>query len=237
MDSLFKQRPKRRAQLILMVAGSLVFHGALVGVAAIWPQEQSYDLKPPEIEMDLAEQLGDPEVRELVVAENAPTPEPDQPTPPPEDTPAPEDTPPPDNQEINVDDTPPPPKPSPKPAVKKTGTPAPANAKRGPVGIEGVVGGNPGGTKATGTPGGLKVGAVGMRTPKPPYPYQARAARLTGTCIVRVTTDASGSVSSVVVTKSSGSGILDSSATGFIKGNWKASPNSTFSKPIDYVLK
>ncbi len=221
-----------------MVVGALLVHGTIVGGAALWPTQNSYVIPDLVVEMDLADKLGDPEVKELIVAD-VPTPPPDQPTPPPEDTPAPEDTPPPmEDQEIDVQATPPPPKKEVKPApIKKpTGTPAPANAKRGPVAQEGVVGGNPAGTKTTGTPGGLKVGPAGWKTPKPPYPYQARAAHVTGITGVRITTDASGNISSVAITKSSGSGILDSNATSYIRANWKGPPNASFSKEVEYRL-
>ena len=131
----------------------------------------------------------------------------------------------------------PPPKKVNKPVAKPAGTPAPANAKHGPVAVEGVVGGNPNGTKATGTPGGLKVGPAGWKTPKPPYPYQARAAHLTGVSTVRITSDASGHISSVVIVKSAGSGLLDSNTQSFIKANWVGPANATYTKEVEYRLQ
>ncbi len=78
---MFRPRPKRRLRTVLMVIGSLIFHGIIVGAAAIWPVPKSFEITPEVVEMDLSDKLGDPEVRELVVADTAPTPEPDQPTP------------------------------------------------------------------------------------------------------------------------------------------------------------
>ena len=88
----------------------------------------------------------------------------------------------------------------------------------------------------TATLGGLPETRT-WRTPRPPYPTQARMSHLTGTTTVRVTTDASGSVSSVQILKSAGSAILDSSTQGFVKMNWKGPPNSTRDTSFDYRLQ
>jgi protein TonB len=216
---------------------ALGVHGAIVVMGAIFERDVSWDVKEPPVELDLADKLGDPDVRELVVADTPP-PE-DQPTPPP-DTPPPDDTPPPqeDPDMADPEQTPPPPTPKPaaKPAAPKS-SPPPANAKHGPVAVEGVVGGNPAGTKATGNPGGLKVSSVGWKTPHPPYPAQARMAHVTGSTSVRITTDASGTVTSVVITKSAGSAILDSNTQSYVKMNWKGPPNSTHDTEFVYQLQ
>ena len=218
-----------------MVVGSVLFHYAIVGVGAIFTRDTSWDVPTPPVELELADKLGDPDVRELVVADTPP-PE-DQPTPPPEDTPQPDDTPPPvqDPDMVDPEQTPPPetPKPSVKPYVKRS-TPPPANAKRGPIAVEGVVGGNPNGTKATGTPG-AKVGGTWSK-PKPPYPMQGKMAHLQGSGSAKVTTDASGSVSNVSITASAGSPILDSAFSSYVRSNWKGPPNSSIQVPYTYSL-
>ncbi len=205
--SLFRRRPIRRGWLVLMLMGSLLVHGALVGLGHYFWQPISQPLEIPTTDVDLAPQLGDPDVRELVVPMDAPTPPPDMPTPPPK----------------------------PKTEVKKYAfTPAPANAKRGPVAVAGVVGGNPNGTKATGVPGGAK---VGWFIPKPPYPAQARAAHIQGDTTVSITTDGSGRVASVEVTKSAGNAILDFNTKSYVRDNWKGPPNSTKSTTFSYVMQ
>ena len=230
------RRPPRRGRFVLMIVGSLLVHSAIVGVGKIFERDTSWDIKEPPVELELADKLGDPDVRELVVADTPP-PE-DQPTPPPEDTPPPDETPPPqeDPDMADPEATPPPetPKPSVKPAVKRA-TPPPANAKRGPIAVEGVVGGNPNGTKATGTPGAKVAGT--WKTPKPIYPQQARMAHLKGSGAVRVTTDASGNISSASISQSAGSPILDNAIQSYARSNWKGPPNSTQTFPFTFSLQ
>lgn len=236
-DSLFANRPLRRGRLAVMLVGSLVFHSALVGLAAIWPTQKSYQLPDPVTEIGLDDKLGE-EVQKLVVPEDAPTPPPDVPPEPTPPEPTPEDTPPPpeDPDMTEPDPTPtPPPKPkAPRPAV----TPAPANAKRGAVPQPGQVDGNVNqSNRLSGTPGGAKIGGQGWKTPKPNYPYQARASRVQGSGSVRVSTNASGAVISVTVSQSVGSGILDANTVAFARSNWRGPPNSTTTVPITYKLQ
>ena len=235
-ESLFMRRPPRRGRFVLMFIGSILVHSAVVGVGAIFTRDVSWDVKEPPVELDLADKLGDPDVRELVVADTPP-PE-DQPTPPPEDTPPPDDTPPPteDPDMADPEQTPPPETPKPKTAPPKPRTaPAPPNAKHGPVAVEGVVGGNPNGTKATGTPGGPKVGGGTWVLPNPRYPAQALASHIRGDTTVRVTTNASGAISSCVVVKSAGSAILDNNSQQYAQMNGKGPPNSTYTRTFSYV--
>ena len=134
------------------------------------------------------------------------------------------------------------PKPTPAPTVavkrapmRPTGTPFPANAKRGDVPQMGVVGGVPHAEKTAGTPGGKAIGpARPPRTPKPPYPAQARMAKLQGSGVCHVTFDASGHVSSASMSQSIGTRILDDATTGYAKLNWTGTPNTSTNVPITY---
>lgn len=228
MDSLFAHRPIRKRRIYIMVVISLLMHASLVGLAEVWPTTASYPIEPIVTELT-ADQMGEP-VQELIAPKDEPQPTPDtQPTPPPDDTPPPEDTPPPSDEPDMS--TPPPPK---KDVVKPHGTPYPKDAKRGDHPQAGVVG--PGtvahAEKTTGTPGGGH-----LHTSKPPYPYQARAARLQGSGSVRVTFDGSGHVSSAVIEQSVGSGILDNNTISYAKANWTGPPNTTTTVPITYRLQ
>jgi TonB family protein len=82
----------------------------------------------------------------------------------------------------------------------------------------------------------LVVGSSGF--PQPSYPYQAMVRHQTGTVSVNVLFDASGSVSDVEVTESSGVPILDSSTQSFIQANWH---NESFAGrhvtvPVEYRM-
>jgi TonB family protein len=56
--------------------------------------------------------------------------------------------------------------------------------------------------------------------PRPPYPMQAFRSRIEGTVLYRVSFDASGTVDSVEVVKSSGSAILDNETRHYMLQNW-----------------
>lgn len=231
-ESLFARRPFRKGRLIAAVIGSVALHGSLVAMAMLHPFNKTWNVEIKETDLDTGPILGE-QVQELVLPkdEPVPTPEPDQPTPPP-DTPPPDDTPPTDEPNMEIAT----PKPdTPKVHLKPAGTPFPANAKRGDHPQMGVVGGVPHAEKTTGTPGAAHLG-VKPHTPQPPYPYQARAAHITGSGSVSVTFDGSGHASSVSISQSVGSAILDSNTVQFARANWTGTPNTHVTVPITYRL-
>lgn len=232
-ESLFAPRRFRRSYLITCFVGALVLEGSLVGIAQIYKHDKSWDNMPPITELDTGPVLGE-QVQELILPKEDPIPTPEQPTPPPDETPPPDDTPPPTEEPDMTLDTPKPTA-SPKPFKLAGGTPPPANAKRGDHPQQGVVGGVPHAEKTTGTPGAKAIG-VKPHTPQPPYPFQAKAAHLTGSGVCRVTFDASGRVSSATMTSSIGSGVLDGNTTSYAKMNWTGTPNTTVNVPITYRM-
>ena len=226
-------RKSAKIRIALAVVLSLLLHAGFVAGAKLIPSRAAPQITTQE-EVDM---VGDPDVAELVVPYDQPeeTPPPDEPTPPPEETPEPEETPPPVEDmtfaEPTPEATPEKPKAQPKPAAPKFTGPIPPNAKRGPAYVPGVVGGNPNGTKPTGTPG-----KVGWKLPTPPYPTQLRAMRITGSGTAKITTDASGSVSNIEITQSAGAQ-LDNALRSFARSNWKGPPNSSRSQPFTYRLQ
>ena len=90
--------------------------------------------------------------------------------------------------------------------------------------------------KLTGTPGGQKIGTQGWRTPKPPYPNSALASHIQGSGSVRISTDASGNVTNVVVTGPI-SPVLDANTRSFARGNWKGPPNATRTVAVIYQIR
>jgi protein TonB len=109
-----------------------------------------------------------------------------------------------------------PPKPKPKPETPKV---EPVNAPR----------------EMAFAPSGVVVGNKNF--PKPPYPYDAKLRRFQGVVIVSINV-IGGKVVSAEVAKSSGYGVLDSSATSWIRQRWKFPENvtRTLSQPINFSL-
>ena len=72
--------------------------------------------------------------------------------------------------------------------------------------------------------------------PQPPYPPKARAARVSGTGVCHVVIDATGHVASAVMTQSTGSDILDSFTTAWVKEHWTGPANGTKDTTFTYAL-
>src|SRR5207249_5221210 len=134
-------------------------------------------------------------------------------TPPPEDIPLPEPPPPPDIKPEFVEERTPPPRPPPQSAPKfvpvKAAEMSMSRAK-----------------------------ALAINSPRPPYPYEARSKRITGSGVIVAHVDAaSGDVTDASVAKSTGSSILDDAAVSTFR-RWKFRPGtvSKVSIPITFTL-
>lgn len=79
---------------------------------------------------------------------------------------------------------------------------------------------------------------LAINAPRPEYPYEARRQRITGTGIVAMTIDpVSGNVSSVSMSKSTGSPFLDNAAlTGFRRWRFKPGTVSSVTCPVTFTL-
>ncbi len=145
----------------------------------------------------------------------------DQPTPPPEDIPIPE--PPPMPQEVPEfhEEATPPPKPR-----NQTKPAAPIKAPQ--TGIS-----KPAGTMSI---SGAK--ALATYSPKPPYPYEARARHLTGSGVCVLTIDVgSGAVTDASMAQSIGNSILDNAATSAFR-QWRFKPGTVakVKVPITFTM-
>src|ERR1043166_1213289 len=121
-------------------------------------------------------------------------------TPPPEDIPLPEPPPPPDIKPEFVEERTPPPRPQ---ATAQKFTPIKAAAMSM-----------------------SQAKALAINSPRPPYPYEARSKRITGSGIITATVDpASGSVTDASVAQSTGSPILDDAAVSTFR-RWRFRPGS-----------
>lgn len=233
-------------RLILLFVLSVGLHGS-VAMLVVWAGNHlRYQPKEEEmLDLGMDVQLGE-EVQELIVAQNEPTPEPPAPEPtppePPPEPPTPEPEPEPEPEPMEKPEfvePPPAPKATPAPQPKAPPTkrvPAPPGAKVGPTPRAGVVGGNVTQGATQGTPGGQKVGTQGWRTPRPPYPPAALVSRIQGSGTVRITTDGSGNVSQIAVTKPIHP-LLDANTKTFARANWKGPPNTTRTVPVIYQIR
>jgi TonB family protein len=79
---------------------------------------------------------------------------------------------------------------------------------------------------------------LALSAPRPEYPYEARRHRITGTGIVVMTVDpVSGNVSSVSMSKRTGSPFLDNAAmTAFRRWRFKAGTVSSVTCPVTFTL-
>ena len=138
----------------------------------------------------------------------------EEPTPPPEDIPLPEPPPPPDIKPEFVEERTPPPRPPPA-AQQPKFTPIKASAMSM-----------------------SQAKALAINSPRPPYPYEARSKRITGSGKIIATVDAaSGNVTDASVAQSTGSSILDDAAVSTFR-RWRFRPGSVskVTIPITFTL-
>ena len=80
---------------------------------------------------------------------------------------------------------------------------------------------------------------VRVHTPRPPYPYQARAKREQGRGVVKVTFDEKGNAVSATMDQSTGSRILDENTVAYALKTWTSTggEKTTMRLPINYQLR
>jgi TonB family protein len=80
--------------------------------------------------------------------------------------------------------------------------------------------------------------AFAITAPRPEYPYEARRERLTGSGVATLTIDmASGAVTSVTMSRSTGSAVLDNATiSGFRHWRFRPGTVSRVQTPITYTL-
>jgi len=141
----------------------------------------------------------------------------EQPTPPPEDIPIPEAPPMPDIKPEFVEETTPPPR------LNKPAKVTPIKAPSAP----------------SGTMNMSSAKASAVSAPRPPYPYECRAKKITGSGVCVVSVDpASGSVTDATMAQSTGNSMLDSATLTTFR-RWKFRPGTTAPKvkiPITFTM-
>ncbi|HEY5751908.1 MAG TPA: hypothetical protein VIT21_02060 [Chthoniobacterales bacterium] len=229
---------KRDYALAIFLIASITLHvGALFVAAYLVPVEPPIEAESVELEIEGAPD--EPPSLGTNDEETGPPPEPEEaPTPPP----VPEDTPPPPPvpSDFDVPEEKPTPAPTPKPAAPKpqvtpAKTPGPAtapkvnpNARPGAVkGVDASRGGVAGGTgayKSSGSGGKADFSA----TPNMTIPYNLRQ-RLSGFkgSAAALISYSNGSITSVAITRSSGSAPLDAAIVRHVKGNYRVKAGRT----------
>ncbi len=223
--------PSRERRTLFTVLGSVLLHGSIVAVAALYPVRYAtlpdygcFDPAPPVPPIRGEEALPPVDVLPLPPTANDPNlPSPAEPQPP-VVTAISNDPPPPTEDPFMVD--PALPKPSPKTAVRKSSAPRSSAS----IAVHGTLG----------APAGAVTGTTGVAkrwlTPQPPYPYAVRAAHVQGSGSVRITTDGSGRVTNVSVAQSTGNALLDDNTSQFARQAWSGPPNASVTVPITYQM-
>ncbi len=226
----FDSEPPRSRRTVFTVMGSLVLHGTLIAVAALWPVRRvdtAPAKEPPATQfVDVTTPV---ESSELPTAETDPglTP-PAEPPPPMADVSL--DAPPSEEPELT---DPTPPKLVTKSVVAKTRSPRTPSA----VGVHGGPPARPGAASGATGATGVESAAGRWNTPQPPYPYPLRAAHVQGSGSVRITTDASGRVVSASVVQSTGNTLMDDNTSRFARAFWSGPPNASVTVPITYRMR
>ncbi len=229
----FVESPPRTSRTLYTIVGSVVLHGSVIAVAALWPVSYAAPAPPPLVTYIDPAPPGD-------VIQLPPSP-PEVATDTPDDAPGlmlandtSANTPPPSEEPQLVNPTPP--RPPSKTVVNKMRSPR-VQTGFGATGQPGTA--NPGARSAVGSVTGTgRPGTAGRwNTPQPPYPYAMRAARVQGSGSVRITTDSSGRVMSVSVIQSTGNTLLDANTSQFARGSWSGPPNASVTVPITYQMR
>ena len=228
--SLFRDRPARKTRMTMMVSGAVLIHFSIVGVGAMWQQPVT---APPKdlVTLVFPDPPTDPGVQLLPVANSAPVETPDPSTPMPQ-VPTYTDVPPtavvPEMSEPS--DNTPPPKPR-HASIHATNALSALNSAHGAASASSLSGNNLGVT-----PGSGRAGTPLWTTPKPPYPSNLRTARLQGTTTVKIVTDASGNVATVVIVRSAGNALLDRYTQNYVREFWKGPANATRTTEFVYQI-
>lgn len=220
-----------------MLCGSLLFHGTLVGTAALWPHST-----PPPTDfiyycptIDVVDEPG-PAVDYKPL--DAPTFAPPEITPPEERNSLSETDIPPDLDQEVADPGPAKPVTPPRSTpTRKPTRPAVSNMSTGPRpnlstgSVANSVGGFGAGQPGNGT------GMVGWKIPKLIYPATLRSQHVQGVAKLKIATDANGHVSEVVILKSTGNSLLDANTVQRVRLTWSGPPNASTVREVEYRLQ
>ena len=230
MEFLFARHTPKRGHVALMLVGSLVFHGGLVGVAALFmqppPDKVFVEWTPPGD--------GDPTSPGLPPEVVLPT----------DTTPEPTTTP-----DVLAPEIPAPPVPMDEPDFADAAAPTPrqqrtavkpvTTARMSSVVRSASSASTAPGNGITGTPSSnpaAGVSAIPWVMPHPPYPAFLRGLSAVSVT-VRITTDAAGRISDVAIARSTGNAALDAYTVGRVRGTWRGPANASRTTEFVYQLR
>ena len=229
MESLFARHVPKRGRIAVMLVGSLVIHGGLVGIGALFrqPQPDKVDVSwvPPGDGDPTAPSLP-PEIAPPVDANPEPTATPNVIEPDVYAPPVPAD--------VQNFAEPPDPTPRQRHATTKPTAAVRANNAIRSTSTSAVPGSGtasvPGGNLASGTT------AAPWVMPHPPYPASLHSASAVSVT-VRITTDAAGRIADVVVARSTGNAALDMYTISRVRGTWHGPANASRTTEFVYQLR
>lgn len=234
MESLFARTVPKRGRVFLMLGVSLLVHSGVVGIAALWtaPEPEDHTVIIDELFDTPGQSPSGPSYTPQAVPNESA-----EPTSTPDVLQKPDPTPP---EPTGIPDFLVPSTPAPTPHRTTASRPVSQVHPAATQSISHDVSGQPNGGMQNGPSGGAAnvVGAWVM--PHPPYPrtlLAARGAGVVGATTVRITTDASGRVSNVVIVKSTGNLALDSATESYVRMNWHGPPNAGRTTEFVYQIK
>lgn len=228
MESLFARYTPKRGRVFLMLAGSLLAHGGLVGIGALltppvlpdvvvdWPVQEAEGPAPMKV-IDPVEQLPSVDVGPTATPEVVPT----------------------------VVSTPPPMLDEPVFAEPSSPTPRLKTVVRPRTTAQTLAtyaSSSAPSTPGSGMPSSMSnnspAGTSAWVMPHPPYPAAVhRLMATSGLTTVRITTDATGRVSNIVIVRSAGNPSLDAHTVNYVRENWHGPANASRTTEFLYQLR
>ncbi|RYD29125.1 MAG: energy transducer TonB [Verrucomicrobiaceae bacterium] len=135
------------------------------------------------------------------------------------------------------------PKPERPKMVTQPTTPKPRAATRStkPAGTSGTVSTGPSITNGAGGGGSGSGQGPGKnqknRTPRPPYPFWAKSAKIAGTVLMRLVIDSTGRIVSASVVQSCGNSRLDNETVNFIRSRWFLPASAGSTQPLTWTYR
>ena len=230
MESLLTRSDARKGRVCLMLGASLLLHGGIIGIAGMWSQPE-----PPDhsVVLDWVDSGSGGAPDPLPVQMD--TPDPSTPAPPVIDVAMPSPPLTPDDFQIY--------EPAQTPAPHRSTVSRSVVTRRldhtlTTAGSASNATGNNTSSSPIGFPNaGSKANSGVWVTPHPSYPRSLLLSRPIGETTVQILTDASGQISNVAITKSTGNPALDNYTETFVRRHWHGPANASRTTEFVYQIR